>query len=142
MEIKEVLKPYIEELGYYLYDIEIEKENGNDILRVLIENDTYINIDDCVKVSHKLSEVLDEVDPFKEPYMLEVTSSGAERELRNSNEVTRAVGKGVYVETYEQRLEGELQSFKDNVLTIKLKNRKVSKVNYMDVNFIRLAIML
>ncbi len=142
MEIKEVLKPIVEDLGYYLYDIEIVKEDGNDILRILIENETYINIDDCVKVSRKVSELLDEVDPFKEPYMLEVTSSGAERELRSSDEISRAVGKGVLVETFEQKFEGTLESFKDNVLTIKMKNKKVSKVNYMDINFIRMAIML
>lgn len=142
MEIKEILKPIVEELGYYLYDIEKVKEGDNDILRILIENDTYINIDDCVKVSHAVSEKLDEMDPFQEPYMLEVTSSGAERELRNSEEIKRAISKGVYVETYEQRFEGILESFKDDILTIKLKNRKVSKVNYMDVTFIRLAIML
>lgn len=142
MEMKEVLKPIVEDLGYYLYDVEIVKENDNDILRILIENDTYINIDDCVKVSHAVSDKLDELDPFKEPYMLEVMSSGAERELRSSDEIKRAVSKGVFVETYEQKFEGVLESFKDNILTIKMKNKKVSKVNYMDINFIRLAIML
>ena len=142
MELLEQIRPFIEELNYYLYDIEIVKEGGNDILRVMIENDTYINIDDCVKVSHAISDKLDEIDPFVEPYMLEVTSAGAERELRNSEEVKRAVGKPVYVKTLEQKLEGRLEKFKDNVLQVKIKNKTVHKVNYMDIEFIRLTIML
>ncbi len=142
MELLEQLRPFIEELNYYLYDIESVKEAGNDILRVMIENDSYINIDDCIKVSHAISDKLDEIDPFKEPYMLEVTSAGAERELRNSEEIKRAVGKPVYIKTLEQKLEGKLQKFKDNVLTVKIKNKTVHDVNYMDVEFIRLTIML
>lgn len=142
MELKETIRPIIEALNYYLYDVEIVKEDGNDILRVLIENETYINIDDCVTVSRVLSEKLDEIDPFEDPYMLEVTSAGAERILRTSEEIKRAVGKGVYIETLEQKLEGKLEKFKDNVLTIKTKNKKTHQINNMDVEFIRLAIML
>ena len=142
MKLLEQLRPIIEEMDYYLYDIEIVKEDGNDILRVMIENETYINIDDCVKVSHVVSEKLDEIDPFEEPYMLEVTSAGAERELRSADEIKRAVNKPVYIETIEQKMDGVLQSFIDNTLTIKHKNKKVSKVDYIDVNFIRLTILL
>lgn len=142
MELKEKIRPIIEDLNYYLYDIEIVKEDGNDILRVMIENETYINIDDCVVVSKVLSEKLDEIDPFEDPYMLEVTSAGAERELRTSDEIKRAVGKGVFIETLEHKFEGKLEKFKDDVLTIKTKNKKTHQINNMDVEFIRLAIML
>ena len=72
--------------------VEYVVEFNNNVLRVMIENDDYINIDDCVSVSKVVSEELDVLDPFKEAYMLEVTSAGAEKELRNSEEVKRAVG--------------------------------------------------
>jgi ribosome maturation factor RimP len=141
-KLKIRLKELVENLGYYLYDVTYEKEGNDYILRVMIENDDYINIDDCVSVSKVVSEELDVLDPFKEAYMLEVTSAGAEKELRNSEEVKRAVGKNVYAETLEQKFEGELVSFKEDILTIKQKNKKLAKANYIDVSFIRLAVKL
>lgn len=141
-KLKNSLKTIVEEMGYYLYDVTYEKEGNDFILRVMIENDSFINIDDCVKVSKVVSEKLDELDPFREPYMFEVTSAGAEKELRNGEEVKRAIGKNVYVETMEQKFKGVLLSFKDDVLTIKMKNSKVATASYFDVSFIRLAVML
>jgi ribosome maturation factor RimP len=141
-ELKLKLKEIIEGLNYYLYDITYEKEGDNFILRVMIENDRYINIDDCVLVSREISEILDEIDPFPEPYMMEVTSGGAERELRDFDEVKRAVGKPVYIETMEQKMEGMLEKFDGDFLVVKHKNKRVSKVQYIDVSFIRLTIML
>ena len=141
-KIKQSITELVIKLGYYMYDITYEKEGEDYILRVMIENDTYIDIDDCVKVSKAVGELLDSDDPFKDPYMLEVTSAGAEKDLRNSEEIERSVGKGVYVQTYEQQFTGILESFNDGMLVIKEKNRKKVKVNYMDVRLIRLAIML
>jgi len=130
----------VEELGYYLYDVIYEKENGNNVLRVLIENDTFIDVDDCVKVSHSLSDELDILDPIVESYNLEVCSSGAERELRSNAEIKRAVGKNVHIETAEQKLIGKLLSFNDDVIEITYKNKK-TKINYIDVSYIRLTII-
>jgi ribosome maturation factor RimP len=139
-KLKIRFKEIVEELGYYLYDVLYEKENGNNVLKVLIENDTFIDVDDCVKVSHILSEELDLLDPIIESYNLEVSSSGAERELRNSTEIKRAVGKNIHIETAEQKLIGKLLSFRDDVIEITYKNKK-TKINYIDVSYIRLAII-
>lgn len=141
-KLKNSLKKLVEEMDYYLYDVTYEKEGNDFVLRVMIENDTFINIDDCVSVSKAVSEKLDELDPFQEPYMFEVTSAGAEKELRTSEEVKRAIGKNVYVEAMEQKFQGELVSFENDVITVKQKNRKLAKASYFDVNFIRLAIVL
>lgn len=140
-KLKEKFKQLIEELGYYMYDATYELEGDDYILRVLIESDTSIDIDDCVKVSHVLSDELDISDPFDEPYNLEVASSGAERTLRNSEEIQRVIGKPVYVETMEQTFQGTLKSFRNGILEITQKNNKVANINYIDVSFIRLAII-
>ena len=58
-KLKNSLKELIEEKGYYLYDVTYEKEGNDYVLRVMIENDTSINIDDCVSVSKLVSEKLD-----------------------------------------------------------------------------------
>jgi len=130
----------VEELGYYLYDVTYEKENNDYILRVMIENDSFIDIDDCVKVSRVISEELDVIDPFEDAYFLEVTSAGAEHELRNSDEIKRSIGKYVHIETLEQKLDGTILSFKDNVIELKTKNKRTHNINFIDVSFIRLAI--
>lgn len=140
-KLKSRLKELVEELNYYLYDVTYEKEGDDYVLRVMIENDTFINIDDCVAVSRVVSEELDKIDPFNEPYNLEVTSAGAEHELRNSDEIKRAVGKNIYIETVEQKMDGKLVKFNDGILTIKHKNKRVSEVNYIDVSYIRTAIV-
>ena len=139
-KLKKRFKEVVEDLGYYLYDVIYEKENGDYVLKVLIENDSFIDIDDCVKVSHVLSDELDILDPFEEAYNLEVSSSGAERELRDSAEISRAVGKTVFIKTIEQTLEGKMLSFKDGVIEITHKNKKI-KINYIDVSYIRLTII-
>ena len=96
-KLKSRLKELVESLDYYLYDITYEKEGNDYILRVMIENDTFINIDDCIKVSKFVSEELDVLDPFKDPYMFEVTSAGAKHELRNNDgDISRILLCGKY----------------------------------------------
>ena len=140
-KLKGIIKKIVEDLGYYLYDVIYDKKGTAYVLEVLIENDTHIDIDDCVVVSKALSDELDIIDPFNEPYNLEVASSGAERELRNSDEILRAVGSQVYIETMDQKIEGKLKSFKDGFLEVLQKNKRTTKVNYIDVSYIRLAII-
>jgi len=140
-KIKEIIKNIVEDLGYYLYDVIYEKKGKDNVLEVLIDNDTFIDIDDCVIVSKNISLELDRLDPIKEAYNLEVASSGAERELRSAEEILRAVGKHVYIETMEQKFDGKLKSFKDGFLEVLHNNKRTTKVNYIDVSYIRLAII-
>jgi ribosome maturation factor RimP len=69
-----------------------------------------------------------------------VTSPGAERELKTQDQIKRAVSKYVYIETMEQKQYGHLKSYKDGVLTLKLKNSKTLKIDEVDASLIRLAI--
>ncbi len=139
-ELAKKIEEIVTSLDYYLYDVEYVEEGGESVLRIMIENDTFIDIDDCVKVSRNVSEFLDINDPFTEPYNLEVTSAGAERELKTAAQIKRAVGNIVYVETVEQKMTGELLSYKDGFVELKHKNNRKSKINEIDVNLIRLAI--
>lgn len=140
----ETLKPRIEavvtDLGYYLYDVEYVKEDGNYVLRIKIENDTRITLDDCITVSEHVGQMLDEDDPFDDAYNLEVTSAGAERVLHTSDQIKRQVGELVYIETFEQTFTGQLIDYNDGSLTIRFKNNKQTVVNEMDINLIRLTL--
>ncbi|AIO18720.1 Ribosome maturation factor RimP [Candidatus Izimaplasma bacterium HR1] len=139
-KLKNVITKLVNELNYDVYDIEYVQEHNEYILRVMIENETVINIDDCIKASKKISAHLDQDDPFTEPYNLEVTSAGAERELKTEKQIKRAVGKYVYIETMEQKVSGDLLSYKEGFLELKHSNKRTSKINEIDVNLIRLAI--
>ena len=80
-------------------------------------------------------------DPFNDPYNLEVTSPGAERILKTAEQINRAVGKNVYIEMFDQKMGGELLSYKDGILELKQKNKRIMKINDIDVNLIRLSIV-
>ncbi|MBN2504565.1 MAG: ribosome maturation factor RimP [Bacilli bacterium] len=138
--LRQHLQEVVNRLGYDLYDVEYVTERKQNILRVLIDNDAGVSIDDCVEVSHALDPVLDELDPIPNEYSLEVASPGAERKLRNPDEIKKAVGKYVHLETYEQKIEGELIRFDGQTIIINDKHNKQVSFDYIEVNHIRLAI--
>jgi len=137
--LKTVLTPKINELGYELYDVEFVTELKKKILRISIDNDSIITVDDCQIVSNGINDFLDELDPIPGEYYLEVSSPGAERELRKESDYNRFLGYFVHLETFEQTLEGEL--FENHpetiILRVRGKNIKISKI---DIQKIRLAI--
>ena len=89
--LKNLIESHVRSLDYELYDLEYVKERRSNILRVMIDKKTGIDIDDCVKVSETISALLDETDPIQDDYSLEVSSPGAERKLRNREEIKNAI---------------------------------------------------
>ena len=139
-KLKKDIEKLVNELDCYIYDIEYVKEKNDFVLRIMIENEGTITIDDCIKTSKKVSAFLDLNDPFTDPYNLEVTSPGAERVLKTNEHIKRAVGKYVHIETFDQKIQGQLMSYKDGFFEIKQNNKRITKINEIDVNLIRLAI--
>ena len=139
--LKSMIELRLKHLEYELYDIEYVKERRTNILRVFIDKKSGINIDDCVSASEVISTLLDDTDPIQEDYSLEVSSPGAERKLRNREEIINAIGHYVHIQTYEQTFEGELINFEGDTITIKIRN-KMQDVSYLDITLIRLAIKL
>jgi ribosome maturation factor RimP len=140
-QLKIKIAEKLAEIGYGLYDMEYVKEHRTHVLRVMIDKPSGIDIDDCIAASNVLNPLLDQLDPIVEDYSLEVSSPGAERKLRTSEEILQSVGKYIHVETYEQKLEGELTGFKDNTISLKIRN-KIIEIAYLDVTAIRLAIKM
>jgi len=139
-ELKKELEKAVKKLGYELYDVFYVKEKKTNLLQVIIDNDSGITIDDCVKVSHHLSAFLDEIDPIPSEYSLEVSSPGAERELKDASQIEKAIGRYVHIETYDQKMDGELLHFDGDKVTINDKFNKQISFDYLDVIMIRLAI--
>lgn len=120
-----LVKPILDEHNFYLYDMEFVKEGKSWYLRVYIDKNGGITLNDCAAVSDELSEALDNVepDPIPQAYFLEVSSPGAERPLRNEEDYQRAVNDYIHVSLYQQIngkkvYEGTLTKLTDKELTL------------------------
>ena len=93
--VREGITPIADELGLQIWDIEFLKEGSRRILRVTIDHEDGITIDDCERMHRAIDPVLDELDPIEESYDLEVSSPGIERELRTDAHIDFAIGEMV-----------------------------------------------
>jgi ribosome maturation factor RimP len=100
-----LVQPVVEGLGYELWELEYSPGRGNGFLRLYVDAEAGITLDDCERVSRAVSELLDAEDPLPGQYTLEVSSPGLERPLRTAAHFARYVGETVYVEL-GQPLEG------------------------------------
>ena len=115
--------PIVEEAGCSLWDVEYVKEAGTWFLRVYIDKEGGVFIDDCEAVSRPLSDKLDEADPIEGSYTFEVSSAGADRVLKKPEHFARFQGQEVEVKLYRPRegrkeFVGLLQSWEDGDVTL------------------------
>ncbi len=100
MAVKELIAPTAAEFGYLLWNVEYVKEGTRMILRVTIDSDVGITIDDCEKMHRAIDPILDEADPIEGAYYLEVSSPGIERDLRTDEHIRYCEGCKVEVRLY------------------------------------------
>lgn len=147
--VEELTQPIVQELGLELVEIEFVKEGKSWFLRVYIDKDNGVDIEDCGLVSERLSEKLDELDPITHNYFLEVSSPGAERPLKKPKDLEKAIGKNVFVKTYEpidgeKSFEGTLLEFDGQTVKIEIKiktRKKIIEIPYEKVANARLAVI-
>ena len=99
-EVKELITPIIDERNITLWDIEFKKEGPSYVLRIYLDKDGGIGINDCEEVSRALSAVLDERDPIPQAYMLEVSSAGLDRIIKYDFHFEKCMGKNVDVKLF------------------------------------------
>lgn len=98
--VAQLAQPLAEAAGCSLWDVEYVKEAGTWYLRIYIDKETGVSIDDCEAVSRPLSDALDEADPIEGSYTLEVSSAGADRVLKKPEHFQRFCGEEVEVRLY------------------------------------------
>lgn len=98
--VRAIAEPLAEELGYFLWDVEYVKEGADMFLRITIDSEEGIQIEDCEKMHRAIDPLLDEADPIEGPYHLEVSSPGIERELKTDLHVEACLGWDVEVRLY------------------------------------------
>lgn len=146
--VEQLALPVIEQFDLQLIDIEFVKEGRDWFLRVYIDKENGVDIEDCALVSEQLSAKLDEEDPIPQNYFLEVSSPGAERPLKTKQDLKNSIGKNIFVKTYapiedEKAFEGKLLSFDDEILTLELTiktRKKLIEIQYDMVANARLAV--
>lgn len=144
-KVKEIVLSIIANTDYTLYDVKLDKIDNNDILQIFIDKAPAISIDELANLNEQISTALDKIDSSWPPYMLEVSSPGAEKELRNKDEIIGALGKYIHIEVAQGIYEGYLEAVNDNDLVVKinLKGRiKKQPILYQDIKFIRLAVKI
>ncbi len=100
-KVENLLKDIIENLGYELYDVFYVKEGKDFYLRIVIDKENGIDLNDCEKVNNAINDILDEADYIKDQYFLEVSSPGVERILRKEKHFQSQIGKEILVKLFK-----------------------------------------
>lgn len=149
-EIVETLaKPIVENLGLELVDVEYVREGTNWYLRVYIDKDGGVTLDDCEAVNGPLGEKLDEVDPIPQSYIFEVSSPGAERPFKKPEDYQKAIGNMVHIKFFKpvdgrKTAEGILQAY-DNAnktVSVLIDNSETKTYSLNDISKINRMILL
>jgi ribosome maturation factor RimP len=98
--VRALADPIAESLGCWLWDVEYVKEGARRVLRITIDSENGVNIEDCEKMHRAIDPILDEADPIEEAYYLEVSSPGIERELKTEEHIMACEGWDVEVRLY------------------------------------------
>jgi len=146
---EQLVIPILDDMNLELVDVEFVKEGKDWYLRVYIDSDNGVNLNECTEVSEKLSEKLDDRDLISQAYFLEVSSPGAERPLKKEKDFYDAVGNQVRITTYvpvegEKAFEGRLIDFDGNRLQLMVKEKNRQKqvdIPYDKVASARLAVV-
>ena len=129
-KVMSLIETGVLDLGYDLYDVQYVKEGSDYFLRIYIENSDGISLDDCEKVSHLVAEILDEKDPIKDQYFLEVSSTGVEKELRKDEHLEKGIGLEVALKLFKpvnggKEHTGILKGFTEEILTLEIDDENI-----------------
>ncbi len=138
-----LIKATVEEQGVSLWDVRFLKEGASWYLRVFIDKEDGVTIDDCTNVSHAIDPIIDEADPIDKAYYLEVCSPGIERELTRPFHYESVVGEKIKVKLYKaidgkKEFIGVLKSAADKIVLEAEENeltfefKEISKANTLE----------
>lgn len=144
--VTSLIKETVEAQGVSLWDVRFVKEGADWFLRVFIDKEEGIGIDDCVNVSHAIDPILDEADPIDRSYCMEVSSPGIGRELVRPEHFEKMLGEEIKIKLYKamngtKEIIGNLISYKDTLIIktdageLSLDKKEIAKVYLNDDTF-------
>ena len=137
-KLETLLKPSIDALGYELVAIEMTNTGGGEVLRIYIDQDTGITVDDCARVSRQVSAVLEVEDPVSGAYALEVSSPGLDRPLVKPADFKRFEGDQVKIRIYEpvlgrRNFTGKLVAAENEFVVVEVDNEQY-ELPYLNID--------
>ena len=122
-QVEAFAKPIVERFGCSLWDVEFVREGSEQYLRLYIEKDGGVDIEDCEKIHRAVDPVLDEKDPIPTSYHFEVCSAGLERTLKRPGDFERFTGSPVLIKLYRPRnglkeIPAILRGYEDGCITV------------------------
>ena len=147
--VRELIQPVLDAEDVLLYEINWIR-NEHTLQISIMKKDGSMDLDTCAEVSEKISEILDQKDPVQGEYTLEVCSPGAEREIRDLNELDHMTGSYVFVRFNEpvkkmNEVTGEIESAEDGVIALAYRDKAAKrKLTFTkdNIQFIRLAVKI
>ena len=137
-KVEKLVKEPIEKIGYKLYDVEYSKEGKDYFLRIFIDKDNGIDLNDCEKVNDAISDILDEANYIKEQYFLEVSSPGIERILRKDKHLEENIGEEINIRLFKKdenglkEYQGILKNFDNEFIelqdNVKIERKNISQI--------------
>lgn len=131
-KVESLVKDKIEKIGYELYDVIYTKEGSNKILRIVIDSEKGISLDDCEKVNNEIKETIDEANPIEEQYFLEISSPGIERLLRKDWQLKKFKGEEVNIKLFKKdengkkEYTGTLGDITENTLDVEAEGKNIT----------------
>lgn len=122
-QIADLAEPVLEDIGFELVDVEFLSEHGRSVLRLYIDKDGGVTIDDCAGVSREFGDLIDIKDVIEHEYVLEVSSPGLNRRLKKEKDFVRSIGKNIKIRMNAQvngcrNFTGYLKDFQDRTIYI------------------------
>ena len=141
--VEEIITPIAKELGFNIWDVRFAKEGTDWYLRVFIDKEGGVCIDDCVDFTHAITKPLDDEDPISQSYMLEVSSPGVERELVRDSHFENYIGSPVIVRLIRpidnvRDFNGKLVKYENKKVVIELEDSKQIEFDKKDASYVKL----
>ena len=145
-KVMPLLEPIVEEKKLELVDLEFVKEGANWYLRVYIDKEGGVSIDDCEAVSRELEAKLDTEDPIEQAYILEVSSPGIDRPLKKEADFEKFSGDIIDIKLYKaldgkKQYQGKLLGLQDGCISIEEEDGTIRAFAQKEVADVRLAVI-
>lgn len=141
--VRSIVEPIAEQLGLSIWDVRFLKEGTQWYLRIFIDKQGGVSIDDCVDMTHAINGPLDEADPIEQAYLLEVSSPGIERELTRPEHFEKCIGEKIMVKTIrpvdgKREFKGVLEGYDEGNVTLRSEDESGLTFTKKEVSWIKL----
>ncbi len=141
--VRAIVEPIAKELGLEIWDVRFLKEGTGWFLRIFIDKDGGVGIDDCVEMTHAINAPLDEADLIEQAYCLEVSSPGVERELTRDEHFQKFIGSPIKLKTIrpvdgKREFSGILESYDDGLVSLRAEDGSGLSLSKKEASWIKL----